>query len=170
MGFISGLIGAGAAAGAGSAAAGSLGSIMGMAGTALGGLSAYQQSRQSAAFASANARNAMQEAENKAWQSRDAAKRQAAAQRASFGASGLDVNVGSPLNVLADIDAEGEMGARNAIYQGKMDKMGWDMQKNQARQKGRNALFGTFTTLSNNDGLRSFSNNFYKAGGMKEGL
>lgn len=170
MGFISGLMGAGAAAGAGSAAGGSLASIMGMAGTALGGLSAYQQSRQSAAFASANARNAMQEAENKAWQSRDAAKRQAAAQRASFGASGIDVNVGSPLNALADIDAEGELGAMDAIYQGKMNKMGWDIKKNQAKQGGRNALFGSLSSLGNNSGLRTFSNNFYKAGGLKGGL
>ncbi|MDL2291288.1 hypothetical protein LJC09_04210 [Desulfovibrio sp. OttesenSCG-928-F20] len=96
---------------------------------------------------SASARNAMQEAENSAWQHREKAKKQAASQRASFGASGIDVNVGSPLDVLADIDADAEVSAMNALYQGKLQKMNWNMRKNSVKQQGRKALFGSLSNL-----------------------
>lgn len=174
MGFLSslsGILGSTGAAGAGSAAGGMsslLGSAMGAAGSILGGLSAYEQSSKNAAHMAAMGRNAMKDAENQAWLKRDAAQRQAASQRARFGASGIEVNEGSPLNVLADIDAQGEVDAAGALHQGKMQKMQWDVRKSSAKQQGRTALFGTLTTLADPlDWAKTsrFKDNFSKSGG-----
>jgi len=67
-------------------------------------------------------------------QARDSARRLGAT-RAAYGASGVDVNTGTPLEVMADEATEGELQRRLTLYQG-------DAQAYNLRQQGMLALAG----------------------------
>lgn len=108
----------------------------------LGGITAYEQSKAMAAVYKQNAAIAAQQARNEAAQEKDRYRRLAAAQRASYGASGLDVNTGSPLDVLADTDAEGAVSVMQLLYGGQLDAANWRTRANQALSSGRYSLSG----------------------------
>ena len=85
-------------------------------------------------------------AKNKAAQERDKYNRLAASQKANLGASGVDVNQGSPLDVLADTDAEGAVSAMQLLYSGELEA--WNARqraayaKAEAKNKANSALMG----------------------------
>jgi hypothetical protein len=109
-------------------------------------MSAWAQQRTAndeARILSANADIARATAKNKAAQERDKYARIAGAQRAQYGASGVDVNVGSPLNVVADTDAEGEVSAMQLLYGGELEGWGYDRQAKIKRHEGRSMLMRT---------------------------
>lgn len=144
----------------------------GAAGSLLGGLSSFHESSQAADFMGARGKNAMREAENNAWMHREKAKQQASSQRAAFGASGVDVNVGTPVHALADTEATGEVAAVDALYQGKKEKHQWNMQKNAAHKQAGKAMFGTLTSVLEPGGkgpFTTFHNNFQQGGKLGRG-
>lgn len=116
---------------------------MGTTGNILGGLSSYSESRRSAAHAKARKRNALQEGRNNMFLQRRQAARDASAKTAWYGASGVDVNVGSPVNVMAGIEADGEVSALQALYAGEMEAANWEIRRRTAKQRGGTALLGT---------------------------
>ena len=63
----------------------------------LGGISAYGDSRAQASAAETNAELAAKQAGNQAAQERDKYRRVASSQKATLGASGVEVNAGSPI-------------------------------------------------------------------------
>lgn len=115
---------------------------LGVASQVLGGVSAAEQGKAQAKAYAANADIALQQARNQAAQEQDKYKRLAASQRASFGASGVDVNSGSPLDVLADTDAEGAVSAMQMLYGGQLEAANWRQRAASARASGNQALLG----------------------------
>lgn len=115
---------------------------MGTTGNILGGFSSYNEAGKSAAHAKARKRNALQEGRNNAFLQRRQAAREASARTAWYGASGVDVNVGSPVNVMADIEADGEISALQALYVGEMEGMNREIRRRTAKQRERTALLG----------------------------
>lgn len=113
---------------------------LGIASQVLGGVAARQENRALARSYETNASIALQQAQNQAAQEQDKYKHLAASQRASFGASGLDVNEGSPLDVLADTDAEGAVSAMQLLYGGRLEEANWKQRARDARASGRQAL------------------------------
>ncbi|GHV55659.1 hypothetical protein FACS1894206_10070 [Deltaproteobacteria bacterium] len=108
----------------------------------LGGLASYGESKSAAKGHEQAADVARKQAANAAAQERDKYGRLAAAQRAKYGASGIDVNQGSALDILADTDSEGAVSAMQLLYGGELEA--WN-QKNKARAakaSGRGALIG----------------------------
>ena len=116
----------------------------------LGGITGASEAR-SAGQAQARAyeqqaQTALAQAKNKAAQERDKYNRLAASQRAQFGASGVDVNVGSPLDVLADTDAEGAVSAMQLLYSGELEA--WNarqkaaLAKSEAKSRASSSLWG----------------------------
>lgn len=108
----------------------------------LGGLAAYGEGSSQAAALNANAKVAEQQAKNAAAQEREKYRRLASSQRAAYGASGLDVNYGSPLDVLADTYAEGEVSAMNLLYSGKLEAWNARQKAAAAKSGGRSGLLG----------------------------
>lgn len=106
----------------------------------LGGLSSYSEGKQQARAYEVNADMARKQAANQAAQEKAKYARLAAQQRASFGASGLDVNVGSPLDVLADSDAEGAVSAMQMLYSGELEAANWKQRAASARSGARGGL------------------------------
>ena len=102
-------------------------------GGAAGASAAQQQGQALADIYKQQGVVAQAQAKNQAAQELDKYKRIAGAQRAAYGASGVDVNVGSPLDVLADTDAEGKMSAMQILYSGELQE--WN-----SRQGARMAL------------------------------
>lgn len=117
-----------------------LGSGLAIASPILGGLSAYEESRASAEAYKQNAAIAQQQAKNQAAQEKDKYRRLASAQRAAYGASGVEVNSGSPLDVLVDTDAEGAMSVMQLLYGGELEAANWRTRANAAKASGRNSL------------------------------
>ncbi|WP_035066650.1 hypothetical protein [Nitratidesulfovibrio termitidis] len=144
------------AGGAGAAgAAGGMGSLMGMLGTVgqigmgvsaassiLGGLASSQTSDAEARAYQANAEYAMGAARNQAAASREQYRRLASSQRAAFGASGVDVNEGSALDVLALTDAEAELSAMELLYGGEMEAWSWKQKAATAKNQGGAGMLG----------------------------
>lgn len=97
----------------------------GMAVSMIGGLaqagSASQAADAQASAYKAQGSAALAQAQNKAAQERDKYRRLASQQRAAYGSSGVDVNSGSPLDVLAATDAEGEVSAMQLLYSGELE-------------------------------------------------
>lgn len=98
---------------------------------AAAGVTAYGQIQQGNAQAKAYKYNAQVEEENAA-QAKSAAASQAnqvdrdnrrkiAEAMAAYGASGVDPNWGSPLDVMSDLATEGELSKRLVLYQGDLD-------------------------------------------------
>jgi len=89
---------------------------------------------------------ALAQAKNRAAQERDKYNRLAASQRANLGASGADVNVGSPIDVLADTDAEGHVSAMQLLYSGELEA--WNARqkaafaKAEAKNRASSSLWG----------------------------
>jgi hypothetical protein len=85
-------------------------------------------------------------AKNQAAQEKDKYRRLAASQRANLGASGIDVNQGSALDVLADTDAEGAVSAMQLLYSGELEN--WNarqraaMIRAQSESRANSALLG----------------------------
>lgn len=115
---------------------------MGTTGNILGGLSAYGEAGKSAAFAGAMRGNALREGRNEAYLERLRAARAASAATASYGGRGVDVNEGSPVSVLAALEADGEVSALQALYTGDMNALDWNIRKKTARQRARTAEQG----------------------------
>jgi hypothetical protein len=109
-------------------------------------MSAWAQSetaKDEAKILSANADIARATARNKAAQEREKYARIAGSQRAQYGASGVDVNTGSPLGVIADTDAEGEVSAMQLLYGGELEGWGYDRQAKIKRHEGKSMLMRT---------------------------
>lgn len=116
----------------------------------LGGIAGASQA-DAAGRAQADAYNQQAEAalalaKNKAAQEKDKYRRLAASQRANLGASGVDVNQGSPLDVLADTEAEGAISAMQLLYSGELEA--WNSRqkayyaKTEAKNRSSSALWG----------------------------
>ena len=116
---------------------------VGVATQVLGGLAAAEQSKTQAKYYAANADIAKQQAANQAAQEKDKYRRLAASQRASFGASGIEVNEGSPLDVLADTDAEGAVSAMQLLYGGQLEAANWRQRARTARNSANMSMFET---------------------------
>ena len=108
----------------------------------LGGISSYSEGKQEAKAAQANADIAMQQAKNQAAQERDKYRQIAAFQKTQYAASGLNVNEGTPLDVLAATDAEAEVSAMQLLYGGKLEAANWRNKAYAAKSKGSGSLFG----------------------------
>ena len=108
----------------------------------LGGISAYGDSRAQASAAETNTELAAEQAGNQASQERDKYRRFASSQKATLGASGVDVNVGSPIDVLADTDAEGEVSAMQLLYGGQLEAANWRQRAQSLKSQGRGSLIG----------------------------
>lgn len=106
----------------------------------LGGIGSYLDAREQADAYAAYERNARQQAKNEAAQEREKYRKLASSRRAAFGSSGVDVNVGSPLDVLADTEAEGEVSALQLLYGGEREAANWRNRASAARQGGKSAL------------------------------
>lgn len=139
-----------------------LGSGLMIASPILSGAAAYNESRTMSDAYRQNAAIAAQQAKNQAAQEKDKYRRLAASQRAAYGASGLDVNQGSPLQTLADTDAEGDISVMQLLYGGKLEAANWRMRANTAKSSGAFSLAGgllgggsaAFRTYSNERGDR----------------
>ncbi|HEU6436138.1 MAG TPA: hypothetical protein VE028_01645 [Nitratidesulfovibrio sp.] len=112
------------------------------AGSVLGGLSAWQDGQDQSKYYEANADYAMGDARNRAAATREQYRRLAGSQRAAFGASGVDVNEGSALDVLAGTDAEAELSAMQILYGGQMEAANWKAKSAMAKSAGKQQLFG----------------------------
>jgi hypothetical protein len=74
-------------------------------------------------------------------------------QRARLSAAGLDISMGSPLELFAETAYEGEMDAQRILYKGKMEGMGFQMsaalstfQGDAALKGGTRQAYGTLLT------------------------
>lgn len=134
---------------------GSAGLLMGLApvfgapaaGLAIGaglleGALAYRQGEDRAGAYEAHADNARRQAKNRAAQEREKYRRLASSHRAALGASGVDVNVGSPLDALAATEAEGEVAALRRLHEGELEASGLRQRAASSRRSGKSALAG----------------------------
>lgn len=103
-------------------------------GSALGALNAFGQYGNDAAYMKAGRQNALREAKNNAFLAREAAARKGSAQKAVYGASGVDVNAGSALAQLARTEADGEVNALLALHEGEAEAAEWRLRGRKARQ------------------------------------
>ena len=110
--------------------------VAGTAGSIFGSVSSYGEAEKNAKYADAQRRNALQEGRNNAYLERLQAARKASAKMAFYGAQGVDMNEGTPMRVLASLEADGEASALGALYSGEMKAMEWDMRKKAAKQQG----------------------------------
>jgi hypothetical protein len=108
----------------------------------LGGIAGASQANQQAAAYESAADAATKQAKNAAAQERDKYNRLAASQRAQYGASGVDVNVGSPLDALADTDAEGEVSAMQLLYSGELEAWNQRQKAAAAKSQASSSLLG----------------------------
>jgi hypothetical protein len=108
----------------------------------LSGIAGQSQANQQAAAYNDAADAAMAQAKNKSDQEREKYRRLAESQKAQFGASGVDVNSGSPLDVLADTDAEGATSAMQLLYGGELEAWNQRNKAYAARQQGQSSLLG----------------------------
>lgn len=106
-----------------------------LAGGALGALGAYGESRDTARRMEGARKNALREAHNKAAAERARHGRAGSALAASYGARGVDVNVGAPLEVLARTEAEGDVAALEALYEGEAASAAWKARQREAARK-----------------------------------
>ncbi len=111
------------------------------AGSVLGGMTAWQDSQDQAKYYEANADYAMGDARNRAAATREQYRRLVGSQRAAFGASGVDVNEGSALDVLAGTDAEAELSAMQILYGGQMEAANWKARAATVKSSGSQQLF-----------------------------
>lgn len=114
-------------------------SMIGAAGL-LSGIGSYQDARNQADVYAAYERNARQQAKNEADREREKYRKLSSSRRAAMGASGLDVNSGSALDVLADTEAEGEVSAMRLLYGGELEASNWRRRAADAKKSGRNAV------------------------------
>jgi hypothetical protein len=105
----------------------------------LGGIAARQDSKNIADAYATNSKIAEQHARNQAAQEQEKYRRLAASQKALYGASGMDVNTGSPMDVLADTDAEGMVSAMQILYGGALESANWRQRAKSARAAGSNS-------------------------------
>lgn len=106
----------------------------------LDGAVAYRENKKQAGIYAGYERNARQQARNQASQEREKYRKLASSRRAAMGASGLDVNMGSPADLLADTRAEGEVSAMRIFYGGELDAANWRERGVSAKQSGNNAF------------------------------
>lgn len=125
---------------------GSVAAPLGLALTAgsqiMSGYAAQQESKVTAETYRANAAIAAKQAENQAAQEKEKYRRFAASQRAAYGASGVDVNMGSPIDVLADTDAEGSVSVMQLLYGGQLEEANWRTRANTTLASGKNSMAG----------------------------
>lgn len=117
-----------------------LGATMIGAAGVLDGAGSYRDAKNQAGAYEAYAKNARQQAKNQADQEREKYRKLGSSRRAAMGASGLDVNDGSSLDALADIDAEGEVSARLLLHGGEAESANWRQRAESAKAGGRSAL------------------------------
>lgn len=121
-----------------------MGSLLGMAISSgsqiLGGASASEEGKAVSDAYKANADIAIRQSQNFAAQEKDKFRKLASAQRAAYGASGLDVNAGSPLDVLADTDAESAVSVMQLLYGGQLEAANWRLRADVARSQGQSGL------------------------------
>jgi len=98
---------------------------VGMAGTALSAFGQYQQGQAQAAASEYNAEAAEQKGKYEESQARLRLRHLLGTQRALYGKAGVDITSGSPLLVMADTAAKGEMEALN-IRRGYQTEAGLD--------------------------------------------
>ena len=137
-------------------------------GNILGGVSSFLQSKNAEKYYKANGKNAMQEAKNAAFVEKEKYKQLASAQSAAYGASGVDVNAGSPLDVMAATDAEGAVSAMQMLYSGEVEAANWKLREKSAKNAGISSLLGMGMNLLDpmgKGGLSSLWGNFQKSGG-----
>lgn len=142
---------------------------MGSTGNILGGLSAYAEAKKNADFADTRLKNALREGANNAFLRRRFADRRASAMAASYGARGVDVNQGSPVNILAGMEADGEVSALRALYAGELEAANWNAAKKAAKQRGGTALLGVGVNVADPmnmyGGRDAFWGNYLRSGG-----
>lgn len=122
--------------GLGLSAAGTAASVVG---NVKAGNAAKNQGEFNAGIDEQNARNAISDATSNEQQQRLDDRRVIASNTAAIGASGIDVNSGSPLDVLAEQHRQGELNALNVRRQGALQAQA-DLNDAQAqRMAGANA-------------------------------
>jgi len=114
------------------------------AGGLLGALGAEQSGKSQAKAYREQAGVIQAEAANRAAQEKRKYRDIASAQRAAYGASGVDVNAGSAVDVVADTDAEGLASAMQIFYSGEMDAYN---ARRAAAMAEANARFGVLGSL-----------------------
>ncbi len=108
----------------------------------LGGMGSFSQSRNEAANYNANAKMAEADAKNKAAQAREQYQKLAGAQKAGYGASGVDAGSGSAIEMLAGTDADEKMAVMQALYSGSVESANWKGKAKSAKSAGNAALMG----------------------------
>ncbi len=175
--FASGAAAAGtAAAGAGAIAApaaglslSTLGTSLALAGGVTSAIGTYGAGKAQADAYSTNAdiariegKQAMDETHEQERLSREKSARLMSKQRAFYGASGVDIASGSPLDVMADQAYQSEMDALNIRHMGELAKWKAGFQANQydwmgkqANRAGKIAAFSTLMSTAGNTWLNS---------------
>ena len=106
------------------------------------GIGAYAQSRNEAENYKANAKMAEADAKNKAAQAKEQYRKLAGAQKAAYGASGVDAGSGSAVDILAGTDADEAMAVMQALYSGRVESTNWKSKAKSAKSAGSADLMG----------------------------
>lgn len=137
-------------------------------GSIMGSLASYDQAKNNARYMKDQKKNTLREAENSAAAHKRQYEQIASSQKAGFGANGVDVNQGSPVEAMAATDGEGATGAKQIQYQGKMDAINWKLREKAAKQRQRMALMNAAVTASDmwqKSGNQKFWDGFKGSGG-----
>jgi hypothetical protein len=103
----------------------------------------YENSKAEARTLGKNAEIATQMSKNAADQERRKYKLLAGSQKAQYGASGVDVNVGTPLDVMAATDGEGAASAMQLLYGGELEAWNYKAEAQKKKSQAKAALLGT---------------------------
>lgn len=106
----------------------------------LEGAGAYRESRNQAGIYAAYEHDARQKAQDQARQEREKYRKLASSRRAAMGASGVDVNSGSVLDVWDDTRAEGEESAMRLLHGGEIEASRWRRRAASAKRGGVDAF------------------------------
>lgn len=114
------------------------------AGQALSGIGSLVSGFGQAASYEQNAKLARQQAQYNANQKRRETSALLSRQRAAYGASGVQVNTGSPVDFIAETAEQGEMDALMMLYGGEAEA---SMMQSRARQSRLGGILGAGTSL-----------------------
>lgn len=119
-----------------------VGIALSAAASTVGAVSSYQQNRAASAAASENQAEAMRTAQLEKVRDRREARRKLASMRAAYGASGVLVGAGTPLEVLGDAAAEAEENIMLSFRQRVLQSRGFAAESSSASSRATSSLIG----------------------------
>lgn len=137
-------------------------------GSIAGNLSAHEQYKNNARYMKDQKKAVLRQAENAAANHKRHYGQLASSQKAGFGANGVDVNTGSPVEAMAATDGEGVVGAGQIKHAGEMEALHWRLREKNAKQKQRMALMNAAVSASDiwqKSGNQKFWDGYKGSGG-----